>query len=102
MKKDRKVIIMDSVKSKNKKIQVNVNRKLAAKAENIMDEIGFNPNVVINSLYKEIVATGKIPLSFSLTKEQRAELELRDAVKDIPVHRVKSKKDLEEFFDDES
>lgn len=37
MKKDRKVIIMDSVKSKNKKIQVNVNRKLAAKAENIMD-----------------------------------------------------------------
>ena len=100
MKKDRKVIIMDSVKSKNKKIQVNVNRKLAAKAENIMDEIGLNPTVVINALYKEIVATGKIPLSFSL--RQRAELELRDAVKDIPVHRVKSKKDLEEFFDDES
>lgn len=70
MKKDRKVIIMDSVKSKNKKIQVNVNRKLAAKAENIMDEIGLNPTVVINALYKEIVATGKIPLSFSLGRLQ--------------------------------
>lgn len=72
MKKDRKVIIMDSVKSKNKKIQVNVNRKLAAKAENIMDEIGLNPTVVINALYKEIVATGKIPLSFSLRQKSSA------------------------------
>ena len=29
-----------------------------------MDELGLNPTVVINALYKKIAATGEIPFSF--------------------------------------
>lgn len=84
---------------KRKKVQVNVDRQTADEAEKIMDEIGITPSVVINSLYKEIVATGKIPLSFSLTPRQRATMHLEEAIKDLPQQDVKNKKDLEEFFD---
>lgn len=84
-----------------KKVQVNVNRNIATDAENIMNEIGVTPSVVINSLYREIVATGKIPLSFSLTPRQKATLELQKAVKDIPTKEVKTDKDLEDFFNEE-
>lgn len=81
-----------------KKVQVNVNRNIATDAENIMNEIGVTPSVVINSLYREIVATGKIPLSFSLTPRQKATLGLQKAVEDIPTKEIKTDKDLEEFL----
>lgn len=92
---------MDSAMSKSKKVQVNVNRTLASEAEDIMNEVGLNPTVVINALYKEIVATKKIPLSFSLTKEQIDDLELRQLAKTRPSHKVKTKSELKEFFDED-
>ncbi len=52
-------------------------------------------------MYKQIVATGKIPLSFSLTSRQRAELELREVSKKVPVQEVKTKEELEEFFNED-
>lgn len=95
------VIIMSEVANKNKKIQINVNRELAGQAEEIMKEIGLNPTVVINALYKEIVATKKIPLSFSLTSKQIDDFEIRQLAKKRPIHKVKTKKELEEFFDED-
>lgn len=86
--------------TKNKKIQVNVDRDTAKQAEDIMNEIGVTPTVVINSLYKQIVATGKIPLSFSLTSRQKADFDLEMASKKVPVHKM-TKKDIEDFFKDE-
>ena len=58
---DREVITMSS------KVQVNIDPELKQSAENIIKEIGLTPTAVINGMYKQIVATGKIPLSFSLT-----------------------------------
>lgn len=77
-----------------KKVQANVDRTIADDAEDIMNKIGVTPSVVINTLYREIVATGRIPLSFSLTPRQRATMKLQEAVKDIPTKEIKSKKDF--------
>lgn len=89
---DHEVIIMSS------KVQVNIDPELKQSAENIIKELGLTPTAVINGMYKQIVATGKIPLSFSLTSRQRAELELREVSKKVPVQEVKTKEELEEFF----
>lgn len=89
---DHEVIIMSS------KVQVNIDPELKQSAENIIKELGLTPTAVINGMYKQIVATGKIPLSFSLTPRQRAELELREVSKKVPVQEVKTKEELEEFF----
>ncbi|MCC4332226.1 type II toxin-antitoxin system RelB/DinJ family antitoxin [Limosilactobacillus reuteri] len=80
------------------KVQVNIDPELKQSAENIIKELGLTPTAVINGMYKQIVATGKIPLSFSLTPRQRAELELREVSKKVPVQEVKTKEELEEFF----
>lgn len=92
---DHEVIIMSS------KVQVNIDPELKQSAENIIKEIGLTPTAVINGMYKQIVATGKIPLSFSLTPRQRAELELREVSKKVPVQEVKTKEELEEFFNED-
>ncbi|MDB6235646.1 type II toxin-antitoxin system RelB/DinJ family antitoxin [Lactobacillus amylovorus] len=52
----------------NKRVQANVNKKVASQAELVMDELGLNPTVVINALYKKIAATGEIPFSFKKLK----------------------------------
>lgn len=91
--------MMNTVSRKNKRVQVNVDRSLANEAEDVMDELGLNPTVVINALYKEIVATGRIPLSFSLTPEQRTALQIRQLSKNKPEQNIKDAKALEEFFD---
>ena len=91
--------MMNTVSRKNKRVQVNVDGSLANEAEDVMDELGLNPAVVINALYKEIVATGRIPLSFSLTPEQRTALQIRQLSKNKPEQNIKDAKALEEFFD---
>lgn len=86
---------------KTKKIQVNVNRKIAEEAENVMNEIGVTPAAVINTLYREIIATGKIPLSFSLTPEQMATMRIKEAAMHLPSKKVDSDEELMEFFDED-
>ena len=88
--------------TKNKKLQVNINRELAGEAEGVIEELGLTPTTVINALYREIVATGRIPLSLTLTPEQRAELHIRQLSENKPEVEIKTNKDLEEFFDDEN
>lgn len=97
---DHEVIIMSS-KVMSSKVQVNIDPELKQSAENIIKELGLTPTAVINGMYKQIVATGKIPLSFSLTPRQRAELELREVSKKVPVQEVKTKEELEEFFNED-
>lgn len=83
------------------KVQVNIDSDLKRSAENIIKEVGLTPTAVINGLYKQIVATGKIPLDFSLTSEQMADLQLQNAVKKLSVKKLRTKKEIEDFFNDE-
>ena len=85
----------------NKRVQANVNKKVASQAELVMDELGLNPTVVINALYKKIAATGEIPFSFKLTPEQMDDIKLHQALESIPTKTITSKSDLKDFFDEE-
>ncbi len=92
---------MDSLKTKNKKLQVNIDRDLAEDAEEVINELGLTPTTVINALYHEIAATGRIPLSFTLTPEQRTELHIRQLSAHKPVKKISNQKELKEFFDED-
>ncbi|GBG05009.1 type II toxin-antitoxin system RelB/DinJ family antitoxin [Lactobacillus rodentium] len=87
--------------SQTKRIQANVNKEVAIQAEMIINELGLTPTAVINSLYKKIAATGEIPFSFKLTPDQLADLELKELVKKIPEEKIRSKQELEDFFDED-
>ena len=87
--------------TQTKRIQANVNKEVAIQAEMIINELGLTPTAVINSLYKKIAATGEIPFSFKLTPDQLADLELKELVKKIPEEKIRSKQELEDFFDED-
>lgn len=90
-----------SVSIKNKRVQANLDPDLKTEAEAIIKEVGLTPTAVINGLYKEIVATGRIPLSFSLTPSQRTDMAVREASKKVPVRKLKTRQEIEDFFNDE-
>lgn len=56
-----------------KKLQLTVDKQSAESAENIIYELGLTPAIVINALYKQISATGEIPLNLKLTSKQKVE-----------------------------
>lgn len=88
-------------KSSTKRVQVNVDKDTVERVDEIIADMGLTPTAVINALYNKISATGEIPFSLKLTPDQMANIDLQDALKKLPVHRVKTKADLEKFFKDE-
>ena len=94
-----------SISVKDKKtqarVQANVDADVKDMAESVIKAVGLTPTVVINGLYRKIAATGKIPLDFSLTSEQMADFQLQNAVKKLPVKKLRTKKEIEDFFNDE-
>lgn len=87
--------------SSTKRVQVNVDKNTVERVDKIISAMGLTPTTVINALYNKISATGEIPFSLKLTPAQMANIDLQDALKKLPVHKVKTKTDLEKFFDDE-
>lgn len=83
------------------RVQANIDANVKAAAESVIKEVGLTPTVVINSLYRKIATTGKIPLDFSLTTDQMIDLELQNAIKKVPVKKLRSKEEIEAFFNDE-
>lgn len=83
------------------KVQVNINSDLKKQAEKIIEGLGFTSTIVINEMYKQIVATGEIPFNISLTPKQKTIMELKEVSKKVPVHDIKSKKDFENFFSED-
>lgn len=87
--------------STTSKVQANVDRDLKNNAETIIKEVGLTPTAIINGLYRKIVATGKIPFDFSLTQDQMADFELKNAVKKLPVKTLRTRQEIEDFFNNE-
>lgn len=83
------------------KVQVNINSDLKKQAEKIIERLGFTSTIVINEMYKQIVATGEIPINISLTPKQKTIMELKEVSKKVPVHDIKSEKDFENFFSED-
>ncbi|MQB58124.1 type II toxin-antitoxin system RelB/DinJ family antitoxin [Limosilactobacillus reuteri] len=68
-----------SAATKSKKIQsrvqTNVDSKIKERAENVIKEVGLTPTAVIN--------------------------ELQEAIKNVPVKKLRTKKEIEDFFNNE-
>ncbi|WP_119316985.1 type II toxin-antitoxin system RelB/DinJ family antitoxin [Companilactobacillus formosensis] len=91
------------MKSKEKKkLNVNIDRNLADEAQSVLDDLGLNQTTAITMYYKQIVAKGKIPFSVELTERQKASRKLRKNIKNIPVEKLENKKQIEDWFNDES
>lgn len=85
------------------KVQVSIASNVKENAENIIEEVGLTPTTVINGLYRQIIATGGIPFSFSLTPKQIVALRLKETPKNTntKVHEITSEKEFEKLFDDD-
>lgn len=86
-----------------KRIQVNIDKDLVDNAEEILDKLGLNTTTALTMFYKKIVATDGIPFDLQLTKEQKANANLEDALKAVPQQNIKNNKEAEKvLFDDEN
>lgn len=83
------------------RVQANVDPDVKNMAEDVTKAVGLTPTAVINSFYRKIAATGRIPLDLSLTSDQMVDLQLQNAVKKLPVKKLRTKKEIEDFFNDE-
>ena len=93
------VIIMTATK---KRIQVQVDEKLAKDTEFILDQLGLTPTTVITMMYKRIVANGGIPFDISLTDREKATLELMNTIENLPVTKLETAEEIEDWFSDET
>ncbi|ANU51910.1 type II toxin-antitoxin system RelB/DinJ family antitoxin [Limosilactobacillus reuteri] len=66
-----------ATKSKNiqSRVQTNIDSKIKERAENVIKEVGLTPTAVIN--------------------------ELQEAIKNVPVKKLRTKKEIEDFFNNE-
>jgi len=55
--------------NKNATVSVRVEENVKVEAENILQKLGIPVSVVINSLYRQIIARNGIPFSLTLPKE---------------------------------
>ncbi|WP_232222903.1 type II toxin-antitoxin system RelB/DinJ family antitoxin [Jeotgalibaca sp. PTS2502] len=93
------VIIMTATK---KRIQVQVDEKLAKDTEVILDQLGLTPTTVITMMYKRIVANGGIPFDISLTDGEKATLELTNTIEGLPITKLETTEEIEDWFSDET
>ena len=66
-----------ATKTKNiqSRVQTNIDSKIKERAENVIKEVGLTPTAVIN--------------------------ELQEAIKNVPVKKLRTKKEIEDFFNNE-
>lgn len=84
-----------------KKVQIMVNSDVAKRAEEVFEKLGINPTTAVNALYSRVAAVGEIPFPLSLSEEEKAEMRLHSAARNLPVEDLNSKKKLKDFFDEE-
>lgn len=85
-----------------KKIQLNIDKKLADETQLILENLGLNQTVAITAFYKRIVAEGGIPFDLKLTTDQQARLGLRRTLEKLPVQDLTSQDKLKAWTEDES
>ncbi|MQS76091.1 type II toxin-antitoxin system RelB/DinJ family antitoxin [Lactobacillus halodurans] len=93
---------MQMKEGSKKKLNINIDRNLADETQSVLDELGLNQTTAIVMYFKQIVSKGKIPFAIELTDKQKASRELRKSIKDIPIEKLQTKKQIEEWFNDKS
>lgn len=71
----RKNEYSNQIKNIQSRVQTNIDSKIKERAENVIKEVGLTPTAVIN--------------------------ELQEAIKNVPVKKLRTKKEIEDFFNNE-
>lgn len=78
-------------RTSKKRIQVQVDRDLAAKGDAVLNQLGLTPATAITMLYTRLVAEGGLPFSTKLTQREQDELAIKDLTKDWPRKKMDGK-----------
>lgn len=84
-----------------KRVQVKVNRELSVRVEAILKQLGITQTTLINALYSRVAALGKVPFAMELTDKELAQLNLEDAVKDIPARTIENPEEFSKWLDED-
>lgn len=84
-----------------KRVQVKVNRELSVRVDAILKQLGITQTALINALYSRVAALGKVPFSMELTDRELAQLDLEDAVKDVPARTIDSPEEFSKWLDED-
>lgn len=93
---------MSANEKEKKRIQVNIDKDLAEEAESVFNELGLNQTSALTAFYKKVVAEGGIPFELKLTEEQKANHRLQNAASQLPATELNSRKEVDDWFKDES
>ncbi|MDV7719926.1 hypothetical protein GA840_08715 [Pediococcus ethanolidurans] len=84
--------------NEKKRIQVKIDRDLDQNVSLIFDQLGLNSTVVITALYKRIVAEGRVPFEFELTKAEKDSINLTKAVYNYNAPTITGKKKVADYL----
>jgi len=90
--------------SNKKKIQVKINPELSNEAEAIFKQLNLTPTMAITAFYNYVAATGELPFDKDfkkLTARELATMRFLRADKDTPVHKITTKKELDNWFNED-
>lgn len=93
---------MQMKENQKKKININIDRNLADETQSVLEELGLNQTTAIVMYFKQIVAKGEIPFAIELTDKQKASRKLSESIRNIPIEKLETKKQIEDWFNDES
>jgi len=87
-----------------KKVQVQIDLKLSSEAEAIFKQLDLTPTTAITAFYNYVAATGELPFDKNfkkLTARELATMRFLRADKDTPVHEITTKKELDNWFNED-
>lgn len=85
-----------------KRVQVQIEKELAEEAEEIFEELGLNQTTAVQAFYKQVVEHHGIPFELKLSRPKKSHKDLLKALDGLPVKDLTNKKELEDWFKDES
>ncbi|MCI1974498.1 MAG: type II toxin-antitoxin system RelB/DinJ family antitoxin [Limosilactobacillus sp.] len=81
-----------------KRIQVQVNRKLADEGDAVLDRLGLNPTTAITMFYKRLVAEGGLPFSTKLTQREKDELAIQELTENWPTEELDTPEKIKKWI----
>lgn len=78
-----------------KRIQVQIDRRLADEGDAVLQELGIKPTIAITMFYKRLVARGGLPFSTELTQREEDELAIQKMTADWPTEDLDTPEEIE-------
>lgn len=92
--KEQKVVVT------KKRVQVQLDRQLAERAERIFEAVGLNTTTALTVFYKQVIKEGGIPFPLAASEREQAEARLATVLNSLPVQKM-SKADMEAWLEED-